>query len=90
VLFAAKCYWPGVTEDDVESAALRLPPDRQVAYLGSLLFPGDALVLCLFEADGDSVVKAASEKAGFPCERVMSTWWVTDERRLQCPNKRSS
>jgi hypothetical protein len=89
VLYAAKCYWPGVTEDDVASASRRLPPDRQAAYVGSLVFPGDALVLCLFEASGERAVKAASEKAGFPCERVMSTWWITGERRPHCSEQPS-
>ena len=45
-------------------------------YLGSVLFPGDDLVLCLFEADSRAAVKRASDEAGIPCERVMDTLWI--------------
>jgi hypothetical protein len=90
VLFAAKCYWPGVTEDDLESVSLLVPREQDTAYLGSLFFPGDALVLCLFEGGDEAAVRAASERARIPCERVMSTWWVTDERSLGCSKRHSS
>ena len=53
MLYAAKCYWPGVTETDVERVAARAgragltAGSSTVAYLGSLLFAADDLVLCL-------------------------------------------
>jgi hypothetical protein len=83
VLYAAKCYWPGVTDDDIESAAVLLGGDADAAYVGSLLFPGDALVLCLFEAKTDGAVRQASQRAGIPCERVMSTSWFGNERSFR-------
>jgi hypothetical protein len=56
VLYAAKCYWPGVTQTDLEQVAERAAQaglragHAGVAYLGSLLFAADDLVLCLFQA----------------------------------------
>ena len=84
MLYAAKCYWPGITEDDVEDAGARLHGDVSVGYVGSLVFPGDALVLCLFSAEAKGVVRTASERASIPCERVMSTRWIADERSIRC------
>jgi len=55
MLYAAKCYWPGVTRADVEQIAARATDAcvgarcGPITYLGSLLFAADDLVLCLFE-----------------------------------------
>ena len=55
MLYAAKCYWPGITEADLEQVAERAAQAglrtgyAGVAYLGSLLFAADGLVLCLFQ-----------------------------------------
>lgn len=78
MLYAAKCYWPGVSRSDVETAAARLArsSDPELAYRGSLLFGEDALVLCLFESPSRAAVKRASELAGIPCERVMDSVWL--------------
>jgi Protein of unknown function (DUF4242) len=85
MLYTAKCYWPGVTAEELARASeralettTRLPPGRSRAiYLGSVLFPGDDLVLCLFEADSRAAVKRASDAARIPCERVMDTLWIS-------------
>lgn len=79
VLYAAKCYWPGVSQADVESVGRRLAEprrNREVAYRGSLLFSEDELVLCLFEGSSRAAVKRISERAGIPCERVMDSVWL--------------
>jgi hypothetical protein len=82
VLYAAKCFWPGVTRAELDEAAVRARADasrvrgRKAAYLGSVLFPDDELVLSLFEAPSRSAVQRASERAGLPCERVMETVWL--------------
>jgi hypothetical protein len=53
MLYAAKCYWPSVTETNLEvvpERAVRTTASRdRVAYLDSLLFSADDLVLCFFE-----------------------------------------
>lgn len=82
MLYAAKCYWPGVSRTELEQAmarsaeALRKPGARDVTYRGSLLFSDDDLVLCLFEGPSPIAVKRASERAGMPCERVMESVWL--------------
>ena len=58
MLYAAKCYWPGVAEPALKRVAASAAREAQklsrsgkpVAYLGCLLFPDDELVLCLFES----------------------------------------
>jgi len=80
MLYTAKCFWPGVTEDELRLAAARAGSqtgDRQeTVFRGALYLPGDELVLCLFEASSRASVKRASEQAGLPCERVIDTVWV--------------
>jgi hypothetical protein len=82
MLYAAKCYWPGVSQSELErvadlaarSASAVEPSD--VAYRGSLLFAADDLVLCLFEASLRAEVNRESEQLGIPCERVMDCVWL--------------
>lgn len=79
MLYTAKCFWPGVTEEDLRRAAARAGSEtgeRLTAFRGALYLPGDELVLCLFESSSRAGVKRASERAGMPCERVIETVWV--------------
>jgi hypothetical protein len=79
VLYTAKCFWPGVTEDELRRAAVRAEGETgegHTAFRGALYLPGDELVLCLFESSSRADVKRASERAGMPCERVIETLWV--------------
>lgn len=78
MLFTAKCFWPGVTEDALHHAASRAGkgPRADATFRGALYLPGDQLVLCLFESSSPALVKSASEQAGMPCERVIDTVWV--------------
>ena len=82
MLYAAKCYWPGVTQTDLEQVAARaaragLAAGRNpVAYLGSLLFAADDLVLCLFQGPPRAAVNQASDRLGIPRERLMDAAWL--------------
>ena len=79
MLYTAKCFWPGVTEEELRRAATRARSEtgeRQTVFQGALYLPGDELVLCLFESSSRIDVKCASERAGLPCERVIETVWV--------------
>jgi hypothetical protein len=89
MLFAAKCYWPGVTETDVEQVAARAgrhglaAGSNPVAYLGSLLFAADDLVLCLFQGPSRAAVIKASDRLGIPCERLMDLAWLGSSLPIQ-------
>jgi hypothetical protein len=93
MLYTAKCYWPGVTADELEQAGERAfqttaharRHESSPTYVGSILFPGDDLVLCLFDATSHAAVKRASERAGIPCERVMDTLWLAPASRGGTP-----
>jgi hypothetical protein len=53
MVFAAKCYRPGITAEELTRAATRAACEAELArhrgsalaYLGSILFPDDELVL---------------------------------------------
>jgi hypothetical protein len=84
MLYAAKCYWPGVDERELARLSARAlesagasEPEHPAAYLGSLLFAADDLVLCLFAAESRAAVKRASDRLGIPCERVMDSVWLS-------------
>lgn len=80
MLYAAKCYWPGVTEDVLVNAAERARDQNnsgeRALFRGLLYLPGDETALALFETDSPAAVKQASESVGMPCERVIATVWV--------------
>jgi hypothetical protein len=85
VLYTAKCFWPGVTDDELRLAAARAGGGTgkrpQATFRGALYLPRDELVLCLFESTSRASVKHASERAGMPCERVIDTVWVAPPNR---------
>jgi hypothetical protein len=81
--YAPKCYWPDVTERELErmaDPAGRRPAAHElqddVACVGALLFTADDLLLCLFEASSWAAVNRASEQLGIPCQRVMEPVWL--------------
>jgi hypothetical protein len=82
MLYAAKCFWPGVSQEELEHVAGRAvrlnghAAGEGVVYRGSLLFAADDLVLCLFEGPSRAAVKRTSERAGIPCERLMDSIWL--------------
>ena len=89
MLYAAKCYWPGVTQTDLEQVAERAAKaglasgSDQLSYLGSLLFAADDLVLCLFLGHSRAAVIRASDRLGIPRERLMDSVWLGVCRRAQ-------
>jgi len=79
--YLVECYSPGVQRDDVESAAERAATACErlraqgavVEYERAILVPGDEVVLHLFSADSEDSVRAASERAALPFERILET-----------------
>jgi hypothetical protein len=72
----AECLLPGLTLPAAEelgrqiSAELAGRPRPGVSFLGSLLMPGDEVLLCLFTGP-QAEVRAVSERAGLPFERIL-------------------
>ena len=71
--FIVERYWPGVTESDVRqvAAALQAASGADIRYLGSILMPGDEVVLFRFDAISALRVAASGERAGLRCDRVV-------------------
>ena len=87
MLYAVKCYWPGVTHADLEQVAERARAgpgtgNGNVSYLGALLFAADDLVLCLFCGPTRAAVIEASERLGVPSERLMDAAWLGPDQRI--------
>lgn len=79
MLYAAKCYWPGISAREFElDPATRLRDARAAdpVYIGSLVFSEDALVLCLYQGSSPAAVMEAAWRARIPCERIMESQWL--------------
>ena len=84
-LHVAECLLPGLSRATAETLGRRVrqeiavPPGSRVSYLGSLLMPEDEVLLCLF-AGPEAEVRAVSERAGLPFERILACvgvgWWA--------------
>jgi len=74
-------YWPGVTDTDVRAAgaALRAAAGAGISYLGSIVVPGDEVVMFRFDAVSIQRVAACGEQAGLRCDRVVPAVFL-DER----------
>lgn len=73
--FAAECLWPGVTAEALHDLEERVLDEcsasgERARYLGSVLMPGDEVVLCLFKGCEEEVRRAA-EAAGVPFGRLL-------------------
>lgn len=81
MLFAAKCYWPGLSATDFDHIATEIGAaaslgSRASSYLGSIVFPRDELVLCLVESRSRSAVRGIADRAAIPCERIIDALWL--------------
>lgn len=61
----AEALWQRVSDE------LGRLPRPGVSFLGSLLIPQDEVLLCLFRGS-EADVRAVSERAGLPFERIVS------------------
>jgi hypothetical protein len=76
--YMVECYWPSVTEEKAAAVAERAKAaaasqsaeDEPVAYVGSILVPEDEVVFYLFQSRSVDAVRAVSERARIPFERV--------------------
>ena len=78
-LYLVERYLPGVTGDDlasaaarVESAAVQMAAEGiRVRYLGSSFVPSEETCFCEFEAPSSDAVEWANERAGVPYARIL-------------------
>jgi hypothetical protein len=78
--FMAECFWPGVTEQEVENAGARSGRAAQKAssagdsarYLGSILVPTDEIAFFLFEATSLEAATELNRRAEIPFERILA------------------
>jgi hypothetical protein len=86
--YLVECYWPGVSEEKLAVAAQRarqaaseLRRDgRELRFLGSILVPADETVFCFFDGV-EADVRAVSEQAGVPFERVLESLRIDGKQR---------
>jgi hypothetical protein len=73
----AECLLPGLTVPAAQELARRVAaelssrPCPDVCFLGALFMPGDEVLLCLFSGP-EADVRAVSERAGLPFERILA------------------
>jgi hypothetical protein len=73
----AECLLPGLSPATADALGRRVrqelagAPGGHVSFLGSLLMPEDEVLLCLF-AGTEAEVRAVSERAGLPFERILT------------------
>jgi hypothetical protein len=77
--FVAECFWPDVTEADLETldrrvaaATADLGQTHPARYLGSILVREDEVVLCQFEGP-EADVRLLAERAEVPFARILET-----------------
>jgi hypothetical protein len=73
--FVVECFWPDVSEIDVEALDRRVTQAARglsVRYLGSILLRDDEVVLCRFEGTA-AIVKEVAERAEIPFERILQS-----------------
>jgi hypothetical protein len=81
--YLVECYWPGVSEEVLaatverarEAAAELRRQGGEVDLLTAILVPDDETVFCLFEG-AEADVRAVSERADVPFERVLASLWI--------------
>ncbi len=78
---AAKCFWPGSTEGEVLQATRRVV---SATYTGSMFFPDDEIVLCLFAGASRGAIQRAVASAGIPSERIMESVWMPARDGARC------
>src|SRR5262249_5977297 len=81
MLYTAKCYWPGFDASEFDRLAAELAAAAASgrdgsAYLGSIQFPRDELVLCLVESPSRAAVRSIADRAEIPCERIIEAVWL--------------
>ena len=86
-LYLAECYWPDVSEEQLERASRRAreaakalsASGTEVRLRSSWLVPDDEVAFLLFEAVSADAVRQVAERARVPFERIVQTTELTPE-----------
>jgi hypothetical protein len=74
--YLVECFWPGVNEGRVARAVRQLAGvdvgRDAVTWVDSILVPDDEIVLCVFEGRSVEAVRASTQRAGLPAERIVT------------------
>jgi hypothetical protein len=91
-----ECYWPGVTEDQLTAAMQHAQAaaiesrnaGADVAFVGSILMPGDETVFLIFQGTEDDI-RATAQRSGIVFERVVEWHWRDGHPSTRIPDGRS-
>jgi hypothetical protein len=94
--YLVECFWPGLTREAVESAHVRAHEraaalrreGSSVRFVGSLLVPGDEVVIFQFKAASEEEVIRASREAALPFDRVSASVWLAPKDQPSRPPRR--
>ncbi len=84
--YLAECFWPGVTQAQLEeldnrdepAAATGRDSTAQVRNRGSMLMPEDKVVFCFFDGPSATAVEATARDAGIPFARIVESAGLPD------------
>jgi hypothetical protein len=91
--YVAECFWPGVTQRELEvldgraslsasRASLGVSATEQaVHYVGSMLMPEDEVVFCFFEGPSAEAIAGAARAAQIPFSRILASTGPPRPRR---------
>ncbi len=79
--YIVECYWPGVDETLLQSAAARLVDAESALWVESTLVAADEIVLSAFEADSPGAVRATAAHAGLAAERIVECVRVVNDTK---------
>jgi hypothetical protein len=85
--YLVECYWPGVDEQKHAAASGRASEvarelrrqGHDLHFWGSILISDDETVLWLYDGVAADV-RAATDRVGVECERVLESQWLDGDR----------
>jgi hypothetical protein len=89
--YLAECFWPGVTREAVEAADRRArkraaelhKKGSSIRYVGSLVMPGDEVVVFEFDATSEEAVAQLCQDAEIPVDRLVESVRVGQGARAE-------
>ncbi len=83
-IWLSEHYWPGVAAELVLAQSGRLSRVGRVAWMGSVVVPGQQSALGLFGASDADDVRRSLALVGVPTEQISAGWHLSGARSV-CP-----